>query len=125
MLMGISQANLASAAGLSPQQIHKYETSASRLTAGRLAQFASILKVPISYFYDDLDADESPPTRISQLLADAGAVEMLVSYSALPKRLRPATLAYVRIIVSETADAELRTSGPETSLPRTLKTGDI
>lgn len=48
----MSQEKLAEAIGLTFQQIQKYERGTNRISAGRLYQFARILDVPVSYFYE-------------------------------------------------------------------------
>ena len=52
--MGISQMQLAAVVGVKYQQLQKYESGASRISAGRLNQFAQVLKVPVSYFFEGL-----------------------------------------------------------------------
>lgn len=44
--------NLAEKTGLSPQQIHKYETAANKLSISFLYEIARIFEVPVSYFYE-------------------------------------------------------------------------
>lgn len=56
-LLGMSQEKLADAIGLTFQQIQKYEHGVNRISAGRLFQFSKILDVPVSYFYDQVGAD--------------------------------------------------------------------
>jgi transcriptional regulator with XRE-family HTH domain len=52
---GISQADMGRAiGGLSFQQIQKYENGINRISAGRLWQIATCLKVPIGKFYEGL-----------------------------------------------------------------------
>jgi transcriptional regulator with XRE-family HTH domain len=50
----ISQAMLGQALGIAFQQIQKYEAGINRVTASRLYEIGTILKVPVSYFYDGL-----------------------------------------------------------------------
>lgn len=57
-LMGVSQEKLADAVGLTFQQVQKYERGANRVSASRLYQFAQILDVPVSFFYEGF-ADDS------------------------------------------------------------------
>jgi len=52
-MMDISQETLADEVGLTFQQIQKYERGSNRVSASRLFQFANILQVPVSYFYDE------------------------------------------------------------------------
>ncbi len=58
-LIGITQENLAEAAGITFQQVQKYEKGRNRLSASRLFQFARVLDVPISYFFEGFFAHDS------------------------------------------------------------------
>ena len=51
-LLGLSQTELADAAGITFQQIQKYEMGANRVGSSRLLQFSEALGVPPSYFFD-------------------------------------------------------------------------
>src|SRR5580704_10330503 len=51
-LLGLSQTELANAAGITFQQIQKYERGTNRVGAGRLQQFSDALGVPPSYFFE-------------------------------------------------------------------------
>jgi transcriptional regulator with XRE-family HTH domain len=51
-LLGLSQTELADAAGITFQQIQKYEKGVNRVGAGRLQQFSDALGVPPSYFFE-------------------------------------------------------------------------
>jgi transcriptional regulator with XRE-family HTH domain len=51
-LLGLSQTELADAAGITFQQIQKYEKGVNRVGAGRLQQFSDALGVPLSYFFE-------------------------------------------------------------------------
>ena len=53
-LLGMTQDRLAAALGLTFQQVQKYERGRNRISASRLYQLARVLKVPISYFYEDM-----------------------------------------------------------------------
>jgi len=56
-LLGMSQKDLGKKVSLTFQQIQKYERGANRVGSGRLFEFSCILKVPISYFYDEMPSD--------------------------------------------------------------------
>jgi len=58
-LLGLSQEKLAEAIGLTFQQIQKYERGINRISAGRLFQFSKILDVPVAYFYDQINGENS------------------------------------------------------------------
>jgi transcriptional regulator with XRE-family HTH domain len=62
-LMGLNQTELGKKLQISGQQIHKYEAGIDQLSAPKIYELSSILQIPISYFFDDLEADhlaESP-----------------------------------------------------------------
>lgn len=54
-LREVSQETLAKAIGVSFQQVHKYETAASRVPASRLLQIAYVLDVPVQFFFEGLE----------------------------------------------------------------------
>ncbi len=56
-LLGLSQTELADAAGITFQQVQKYEKGANRVGASRLQQFSEALGVPPSYFFDGAPTD--------------------------------------------------------------------
>lgn len=92
---GLSQSALASALGVSFQQVQKYETGKNRVGAGRLQAIAERLGVPVSSFFEpdqQSEADGSP-----MLLRVAGAVELLRAYNAIgDEQMRRDVLAFVR-----------------------------
>lgn len=53
-LLGLSQEKLGTAIGLTFQQVQKYERGTNRVGASRLFQLATVLNVPVSFFFDDL-----------------------------------------------------------------------
>ena len=52
MMLELSQEKLGDALGLTFQQVQKYEKGANRVGASRLQHIASILKVPVSFFFE-------------------------------------------------------------------------
>jgi transcriptional regulator with XRE-family HTH domain len=59
-LLGMSQTALGKAVGLTFQQIQKYEKGANRASASKLYEFASVLDVPVSFFFESaVEAGES------------------------------------------------------------------
>ncbi len=52
----MSQSALGRAVGLTFQQIQKYERGTNRAGASRLYEFAHVLNVPVSYFFEDMSA---------------------------------------------------------------------
>ncbi|GEP60470.1 hypothetical protein RSO01_76360 [Reyranella soli] len=45
------------AVGLTFQQVQKYERGANRIGSSRLYEFAKVLDVPVSYFFDEMPAN--------------------------------------------------------------------
>lgn len=56
-LLGMSQTKLGDAVGLTFQQIQKYESGSNRMGSSRLFEFARVLDVPVSYFFDEVPAN--------------------------------------------------------------------
>lgn len=62
-LLGLSQEDLASAIGLTFQQVQKYERGLNRIGASRLFDISKVLAVSINFFFEELPetaADMSP-----------------------------------------------------------------
>ena len=68
-LLNLTQQQLAERAGLSFQQVQKYETGVNRISASSLFEFAAILNQPVSYFFSQT------PDRTGLDRAD-GALDM-------------------------------------------------
>jgi transcriptional regulator with XRE-family HTH domain len=56
-LLGMSQEKLGNAVGLTFQQIQKYERGSNRIGSSRLFEFAKVLDVPVSYFFDEMPSN--------------------------------------------------------------------
>jgi transcriptional regulator with XRE-family HTH domain len=52
LFLGMNQTELADAAGITFQQVQKYENGTNRVGASRLQQFSETLGVPPSYFFE-------------------------------------------------------------------------
>lgn len=78
-LMGMNQAALGQAVGLSFQQIQKYEDGMIRMGASRLYQFSQILDVPVSFFFEEppMAAGGRPPGPGDDQAADIERDRML------------------------------------------------
>ncbi len=62
-LLGMNQAKLGNALGLTFQQVQKYERGANRIGSSRLYQLACILDVPVGFFFDDMAPEISGRAR--------------------------------------------------------------
>lgn len=76
-LLSLNQSELADLMGFSYQQMQKYETGASHVSAGKLLLFAKILNVPPSYFYEGLNLDDSIGKRIENTVIQRVRTEPL------------------------------------------------
>jgi len=56
-LLGMSQSKVGDAVGLTFQQIQKYERGSNRIGSSRLFEFAKVLDVPVSYFFDEMPSN--------------------------------------------------------------------
>lgn len=65
-MLKISQIKLASLLGITFQQVQKYEKGTNRIGASRIWDMASVLKVPVNYFYAGIDEkiDKYSPRRL-------------------------------------------------------------
>jgi transcriptional regulator with XRE-family HTH domain len=92
---GLSQATLAEAAGVSRQQLLKYERGADRVSADRLQRIAEKFQKPIAFFFSETEDGYSPDLETTaQRVFDWAIVSP-------PRRLLLATLP-----VLSDADAE-------------------
>ena len=87
LLLGMNQETLASALGLTFQQVQKYEGGANRVSASRLAEMAEVLGVPVAYFFRDLDtvgdAGPSDEQQIREIMQRPEAIELIRWYYAI------------------------------------------
>ena len=87
LMLDMSQERLAAALGLSFQQLQKYEKGANRIGAGRLQQLAEILRVPVSFFFEDFPAPgrkQAPlPSYLSEFLATTDGLAVSRAFTAI------------------------------------------
>ena len=98
---GTTQQQLAEAVGIKFQQIQKYETGMNRVSASRLWDIANVLTVPVSFFFEGLDASAAQPGEgdvPSDVLKDKEALELLRSYYAIPENQRRRLFDLARVL---------------------------
>lgn len=64
-ILGLSQEELGNAVGITFQQIQKYERGSNRIGSSRLYQFAQILGVSASYFFEDYEGEEGAAVSVT------------------------------------------------------------
>lgn len=62
-MLGMSQEKLGENLGITFQQIQKYEKGTNRVGASRLQAIASILGVPVAFFFEDIAGAETTAPR--------------------------------------------------------------
>ncbi|SDE50783.1 helix-turn-helix domain-containing protein [Limimaricola pyoseonensis] len=98
---GTTQQQLAEKVGIKFQQIQKYETGMNRVSASRLWDIAHALGVPVSFFFEGMEAAE-PTAKTGDMpgdvMADREALELLRSYYAIPEQQRRRLFDLARVL---------------------------
>jgi transcriptional regulator with XRE-family HTH domain len=87
-MLGMSQEKLATALGLTFQQVQKYERGLNRVGASRLFDLGRVLDVPISFFFDDMPGGlsasgsdgEAPEAGSGNALDRAETLQLIRAY---------------------------------------------
>ena len=66
----ISRITLGEAIGLTGQQIQKYEKGTNRIGASRVQQMCSVLKIPVSFLFEDAPASSPGENGMPQDIID-------------------------------------------------------
>ena len=111
---GMTQEKLADAFGLTFQQVQKYEKGANRMGSSRLQHAASILNVPVSYFFEggadrpfEAPADLSP-SYIDNFVTTSDGLRLAKAFM----RLRPALQRRIVALVNEVSGGDGARSAP-------------
>lgn len=100
MMLKLSQEKLAEGLSLTFQQVQKYEKGANRIGASRLQQIATILKVPVSFFFEGApgqpDASVALPDQLSDLprtfFTERRNIRLATAFAALDDDALKATI---------------------------------
>ena len=112
LLVGMSQDQLASALGLTFQQIQKYEKGVNRVGAGRLFELAGILGVPVNFFYEGItngrsDTAEHPGDRVAQFVYSEEGIRLSQSFVQIKApQVRRRILDLISLLAGESREAE-------------------
>ncbi|TYR29721.1 helix-turn-helix transcriptional regulator [Mesorhizobium microcysteis] len=90
-MLGMSQERLGENLGITFQQIQKYEKGTNRVGASRLQAIASILEVPVAFFFED-----APGGAKVEGLSEESATTYVVDFLSSTEGLR-LNRAFVRI----------------------------
>jgi transcriptional regulator with XRE-family HTH domain len=116
----VSLEKLAEIVDVAPQQIQKYEIGETRISASRIFELSKIFKVPVTWFYQDLEAATSAElhARIERYQGGINAVArtttevsqeavLLACYAQLPPDMRGKLIDFARML-SELAAGQAR-----------------
>jgi transcriptional regulator with XRE-family HTH domain len=83
-LLHISQEQLAGDVGVTFQQVQKYESGHNRVSASRLYDISRVLNCPISYFFEDINAETTGGRKMPSARDKEGVREDEEDYEADP-----------------------------------------
>ena len=108
LMLEMSQTDLATALGITFQQIQKYEKGTNRISASRLQQISDILQVSVPFFFEGLPGitnksggkiDQAAPKKYLNFLATAEGLSLAKAFVQIDeKRLRRAIVRLVEEI---------------------------
>jgi transcriptional regulator with XRE-family HTH domain len=98
LLLGMNQAALARALGITFQQVHKYELGVNRVSPSRLSAIADALGVPVSFFFSEGRSPDHD-TRMEE----PETIKLVRHYYAIPDaRVRMQLLQIVKAVAEST-----------------------
>ena len=113
MMLGMSQEKLGESLGITFQQIQKYEKGTNRIGASRLQHIATVMQVPVAYFFEDAPttpsdtppgfAEDRPGAYVTSFLT---STEGLALNRAFVRVKSPQVRRRIVDLVESVADAE-------------------
>lgn len=79
LMLKMSQARLGDVLGLTFQQVQKYEKGSNRIGASRLQHVASILQVPVAFFFDGAPGGRGNHIMMPGVATPESVIEFLAS----------------------------------------------
>lgn len=99
VMLGLSQQQMAQLIGVTYQQAHKYERGINRISAGRLYEIARVLRVPVSYFFEGLDGNNSED---EMTMRQRMCLELARNFTQIPnERHREALSQLARVLAAK------------------------
>jgi len=98
--LGMSQSAIAEAAGISFQQIQKYEKGTNRCSSSMLWNFAQALDVEPGYFFEELKVGKKKAVADAEQLNRRETLGLMRDYYGLPKQSRTAFRVLLRSLAA-------------------------
>ena len=105
MMAGMSQTDLGKVAGITFQQVQKYERGANRIAAGHLYLYAQALACMPNDFFDGLRVNGEPVgnANVEEFLLTNDAIYLFKAFVALKDHERMAVLHFARALAAANA----------------------
>lgn len=106
MLMGLSQERLGESLGITFQQVQKYEKGTNRVSASKLQAVADTLKVPVSYFFEEVGGQkhEIVPGEV----LNRNQIEVVKVMADMPPQAQAGVLAAARAIAGALSNSDFK-----------------
>jgi transcriptional regulator with XRE-family HTH domain len=114
-MLNLSQERLGEALALTFQQVQKYEKGINRIGASRLQQIATILQVPVSFFFEGApklqeslngNSDAETMMHVSEFLASTEGLSLSRAFTRITE---PSVRRRILTLVQEIAGAHPQT----------------
>ena len=114
-MLNLSQERLGEAIALTFQQVQKYEKGTNRISASRLQQIATILQVPVSFFFEGApklqeamngNSDAETMMHVSEFLASSEGLSLSRAFTRIKE---PSVRRHIVNLVQEIAGAHPQT----------------
>lgn len=113
----LTQEKLGDLLDLTFQQVQKYEKGVNRISAGRLYEMASVLEVPVTYFYDGAEDhihnaraavhEEGQEQTVAAPVISTETMELIAAFQRIDNSaLRKSILSTVRAAAAALGDHE-------------------
>ncbi len=105
---GLTQRDLGERLGVRFQQVQKYESGQNRISAAQMWRIASVLGVPVSHFFENIDVSAGAIQPGSNTaMTPAQTRELAHIFTALDTSQREAVMAFLRSLAQD--DQSVRT----------------
>ncbi len=116
LMLDMSQSEVATAVGVTFQQLQKYEKGLNRVSASRLQHLSHLLQVPVPFFFEgavtrteataggNAKAVVSSLAYVNEFLANSDGLALVKAFVCIPNpKLRRAIVLFVEQITAEDA----------------------